>query len=55
MKILHISPNCVYNDYWGYQENLLPKYQRRLGHEVSIIVPCKKYNEGKIETTNECD
>lgn len=55
MKILHISPNCVYNDYWGYQENLLPKYQQRLGHEVSIIVPCKKFNEDKIEKTNECD
>ncbi|MBQ8739416.1 MAG: glycosyltransferase family 4 protein [Clostridia bacterium] len=37
MKIVHIAPSAPYNDYWGYQENLLPKYQKKLGHEVVII------------------
>lgn len=35
MKIVHICQ--YYNDNYGYQENLLPKYQKKLGHEVSII------------------
>ena len=37
MKILHISLAAPYNDYWGYQDNLLPLYQHKLGHEVTII------------------
>lgn len=51
MKIVHISPNAVYNDYWGYQDNLLPKYQRKLGHEVTVIVPNEMYVEGKVVST----
>lgn len=56
MKILHISPNGSFNDGWGYQENLLPKYQHLLGNEVvllvvnrcwaqqkSVTVPCKVF------------
>ena len=35
MKIVHICQ--YYNDGWGYQENLLPLYQKKLGHDVSII------------------
>lgn len=38
MKIVHIAPAAPYNDYWGYQENLLPKYQRKLGHEVTVLI-----------------
>ena len=38
MIIVHIAPNAPYNDKWGYQENLLPKYQKRLGNEVTLIV-----------------
>lgn len=35
MKIVHICQ--YYNDGYGYQENLLPRYQKKLGHDVKII------------------
>lgn len=35
MKIVHICQ--YYNDGYGYQENLLPRYQSRLGHDVVVI------------------
>ncbi|MBQ9805825.1 MAG: glycosyltransferase family 4 protein [Clostridia bacterium] len=53
MKIVHIAPNAVYNDYWGYQDNLLPKYHRKAGHDVTVIVPNKQHNGGQIVST-EC-
>ena len=55
MRIVHIAPNAPYNDQWGYQENLLPKYQRRLGHEVSVITTNKHHVNGTIEETEESD
>ena len=38
MKIVHISPNASFTEGWSYHENLLPKYQMLLGHEVCLIV-----------------
>lgn len=35
MKIVHISQNYI--EGWGYQENLLPLYQKRAGHDVLVI------------------
>ncbi|MCM3602196.1 glycosyltransferase [Robertmurraya korlensis] len=35
MKILHIQQ--YYNEKMGYQENILPYYQKKLGHEVVLI------------------
>lgn len=35
MKILHISRG--YHDGFGYQENLLPRYQAALGHDVVLV------------------
>ena len=35
MKIVHICQ--YYNEGWGYQENLLPRYQMKLGHDVVVI------------------
>lgn len=35
MKIIHISQNYI--DGWGYQENLLPLYQKKAGHDVVVI------------------
>lgn len=54
MKIVHIAPNAPYNDYWGYQENLLPKYQKKLGHDVTLIVSNKMHKDGKIINV-DCD
>ncbi len=48
MKIVHIAPNSPYNDYWGYQENLLPKYQRKIGHDVVLITTTKMHKDGEI-------
>ena len=53
MKILHIAPNAPYNDNWGYQDNLLPRYQKKMGHEVSIIVPTLMHQDGTIVQTAE--
>lgn len=36
--IVNLSPASPYNNGWGYQENLLPKYQVRLGFKVFLIV-----------------
>jgi hypothetical protein len=32
MKIVHIQQ--FYNEGFGYQENVFPGYQKRLGHDV---------------------
>ena len=48
MNIVHIAPNSTYNDYWGYQENLLPKYQKKLGHDVILITSVKRHENGLV-------
>ncbi|MBQ3133433.1 MAG: glycosyltransferase family 4 protein [Clostridia bacterium] len=48
MKIVHIAPSAPYNDYWGYQENLLPKYQKKAGHDVTVITTNTMHRDGKI-------
>lgn len=48
MKIVHIAPSAPYNDYWGYQDNLLPKYHAKLGHEVTMITTNTQHADGKI-------
>lgn len=35
MKIVHFTK--IYKDDWGYHENLLPKYHKKLGNDVWII------------------
>ena len=37
MKVLHIALSCFYVEGLGYQENLLPKYHKLLGHDVTIL------------------
>ena len=48
MRIVHIAPNSPYNNYWGYQDNLLPKYQRKMGHDVTVIITNTEHKNGKI-------
>lgn len=48
MKIVHIMPSAPYNDYWGYQDNLLPKYQKKLKHDVTVIATNTINKDGKI-------
>ncbi len=55
MRIVHIAPNSPYNDYWGYQDNLLPKYHKKLGHEVTVITTNTMHKDGKITQTDCAD
>lgn len=50
MKIVHLCLSGPYTENWAYQENLLPLYQRKLGHEVTVIATDRKHGvEGRIE------
>ncbi|MBE6797083.1 MAG: glycosyltransferase family 4 protein [Ruminococcaceae bacterium] len=42
MKIVHIAIEAPYNEGWGYQENLLPKYQVKLNHQVTLVTTTKQ-------------
>lgn len=37
MKILHLCISAFYIDNYSYQENMLPKYHAKMGHDVTII------------------
>lgn len=53
MKIVHLCIQCPYNDYWGYQDNLLPKYQIKMGHDVTVITTNTMHDDsGKIVETD---
>lgn len=41
MKILHLALQAPYNEGWGYQENLLTKYQVKLGQDVTLVTTCR--------------
>lgn len=55
MKIVHIAASAPYNDYWGYQDNLLPKYQKKMGHEVTVITTNTMHKDGKIVEIEPAD
>ena len=45
LKILHICLGCFYVDNYSYQENMLPKYHKLLGFDVSIIASLLSFDE----------
>lgn len=45
LKIIHVAPNAPYEEGWSYQENLLPKYQAKLGHEVILVVSTQRHRQ----------
>lgn len=47
MKILHICLAAFYIDNYGYQENILPKFHQRMGHEVKILASTETYTDNK--------
>lgn len=51
MKIVHI---CMtqYSDGWTYQENLLAKYHKIAGNEVTVITSKYHFKEGKLVEDN---
>jgi len=44
MKILHMCLACFYIDNHSYQENMLPKYHKKMGHEVTILASMLSFN-----------
>lgn len=49
MKITHICLCGPVTDNWSYQDNLLPKFHKRLGYDVSVIASKYVWNhEGRI-------
>ena len=50
MKILHLCLANFYIDNFSYQENILPKYHKIIGHEVSIIASLSTFDENGNET-----
>lgn len=49
MKILHICLASFYIDNYSYQENLLPKYHKKLGFEVEILASLVSFDSnGKL-------
>ena len=43
MRIAHICLAQFYIDGFGYQENILPRVHRRMGHDVEIITSTETY------------
>ena len=54
--ILNICLNGPYTEGFSYQDNLLPKFQRRLGYNVVVLAPAYGWSEdGIIEHFGEMD
>lgn len=45
MKILHVCLGCFYIDNYSYQENMLPKFHKKLGYDVEIIASTLSFDE----------
>lgn len=56
MKIVHICLSGIVTDGFSYQDNLLSKYHKKMGHDVTFITSKWSYNEKgeivKIQKTN---
>ena len=52
IKILHVCLSCFYIDNHSYQENLLPRYHKKMGYDVEIIASQENFDENG-EKTNE--
>ena len=52
MNIVHIAPNAPFNDGWGYQDNLLPKYHAKLGHKTTLLVTNLTHTENGLAETS---
>lgn len=48
MKIMHIQLAGPYTEGASYQENILPKFHVKMGHEVYFLASCYSWNKGDI-------
>lgn len=44
-KVVHLCLACFFPEGYSYQENILPKYHKKLGHEVEVIASTLGFNE----------
>jgi 1,2-diacylglycerol 3-alpha-glucosyltransferase len=45
MKIVHLCLGAFYPDNYSYQENMLPKFHKSLGHEVEVIASQESFDK----------
>ena len=45
MRITHLCLACFFPDGYSYQENMLPKYHKELGHDVSVVASLQTFDE----------
>lgn len=56
MKITHLCLACFFPDGYSYQENLLPKFHKRLGYEVEVIASLLTFgSNGEQAYMDYCD
>ena len=49
MKIVHLCLAAFFPDGYSYQENMLPKFHKQLGHDVEVIASLQTFDEnGKV-------
>lgn len=52
-KIVHICLVGPYSDGFAYQENIMTKYHRRMGYEVTVITSTLSFNDkGEVQNTS---
>lgn len=49
MRILHCCLSCFYVDNYSYQENMIPKFNKKKGNKVKIIASTEVFIDGKLE------
>jgi len=50
MKIVHLCLGCFFPDGYSYQENMLPKFHKELGHEVEVIASLVTFDKNGNST-----
>ncbi len=57
MKIVHLCLANFYIENFGYQENLIPKYNKKDGHDVTIVASRFNFSQknGAPTLTEECE
>ncbi|HZK54105.1 MAG TPA: glycosyltransferase [Desulfosporosinus sp.] len=45
MKITHLCLGCFFVDNYSYQENMLPKFHKILGYDVSVIASLQSFDK----------
>ncbi len=45
MKIVHLCLGCFFPDGYSYQENMLPKYHKQMGHDVKVIASLATFDK----------